>query len=92
MKPLQQMLIPLFALLLVGCASSQAPIIKTEDKIVNVAVQVPCKVTLPERPAMPLDSAKPEEDVFTKIKKALAEIELRQSYEEKLEAAAKSCS
>jgi len=41
---------------------------------------------------MPLDSTSPEENVFSKIKKALAEIELRQSYEEKLEAAAKSCS
>lgn len=40
---------------------------------------------------MPLDSASTTEDIFSKLKKALAELEIRKAYEEKLEATAKKC-
>lgn len=86
-------LLPLtLSLLVISCAADKPPIIKTEDKIVKVPVSVPCKVELPSEPVYPLDTAKESEDLFSKVKKALAELEIRRAYETKLKAAAKSCS
>lgn len=74
-------------LLLSGCFASAPTIVDH-----NVMVTVPCKVTLPAKPQMPLtDSGDVKDDMFVKTKKALAEIELRKGYEEQLEAAAESC-
>lgn len=76
----------LSTLLIAGCAC--------QEKIVEVKVPVPvpCKVTSPERPVMPLEQAKKDEsDIFVIVKKALAEIEFRQGYETKLEAAIQEC-
>ena len=61
-------------------------------KEVKVPVPIACKVIVPERPLMPLEQAKKEEaDIFIIMKKALAEIELRQGYETKLESAIIEC-
>jgi len=73
-----------------GCSTTQSSpgsVVKQE-----VLVSVPCKVNTSEKPAMPLTgTGKVEEDLFSKVKKALAEIDLRISYETKLEAAIKGC-
>lgn len=58
----------------------------------KIEVNIPCKIHMPEKPIMPLtDTAKAEDDIFLKTKKALAETELRKGYEDKLEAAAGAC-
>ena len=75
------------ALLLPGCS-----LLPTRTVNHDVMVTVPCKITLPQKPVMPLtDSAKVEDDIFVKVKKALSEIELRKGYELQLETAAGSC-
>lgn len=81
-------LITIFAaLLLVGCGTTKPQIVDH-----NVLVTVPCKVTLPAKPVMPLtDTGDVKDDVFVKTKKALAEIEIRKGYEAQLEAVAQSC-
>jgi hypothetical protein len=55
-------------------------------KEIYVAVATPCISTFPDKPVMPLQAASKDEDLHSKTKKALAEIELRKGYEEKLEA------
>lgn len=78
--------IPTF--LLCGCLATTGPAIVDH----NVIVQVPCNVTMPDKPVLPLtDSGDVKDDIFLKSKKALAEIEARKGYETKLEAAAQSC-
>jgi hypothetical protein len=73
-----------------GCTSSPS-IIKTQDRIVEIPVKIPCKIPAVEKPIMPFDEIKKEDDIYKKIKMALAEIELREAYEKKLEAAIKGC-
>ena len=76
------------AFLLCGCLATTGPAVVDH----NVIVQVPCNVTMPDKPVFPLtDSGKVEDNIFDKSKKALAEIEDRKAYETKLEAAAQSC-
>jgi len=76
-------------LALTGCNITQPPNI-VEHKVL---VTIPCKVTLPSKPVMPLtETGSSDEDLFVKSKKALAEIELRKGYETELEAAANACS
>lgn len=73
-------------LALTGCA--------TREKIVrhDVMVTVPCKISVPNKPVMPLtNNASRKDPVDVKTAKALAEIEVRKAYEKKLEAAARSC-
>lgn len=75
-------------LLLVGCCSAVPPKIINHDVIVTV----PCKITMPTKPSMPLtDSGNVSDDIFVKSQKALAEIDLRKGYESQLEAGVKSC-
>ena len=58
----------------------------------NVLVSVPCKVTMPQKPVMPLtEEGSINDDIFVKTKKALAEIEYRKGYENLLESAIGSC-
>ena len=57
----------------------------------EVPVQVPCRVTVPEKPVWATESLKPDADIFDKVKALLAERRQRQAYETKLEAAAKAC-
>jgi len=61
-------------------------------KEVKVPVPVPCRIVSPEKPVYPLQEAKKDEaNIFNITQKALAEIELRQGYETKLEAAITEC-
>ena len=58
----------------------------------NVLVTVPCKITSPAKPVMPLsDGGLATDDLFTKTKKAIAEIDIRKGYEGELETAIGSC-
>jgi hypothetical protein len=76
-------------LLLTGCFATLPPKIVDHD----VLVSIPCKVTLPAKPVMPLtDDGSVSDDIFVKSKKALAEIDIRKGYESELEAAADACS
>lgn len=72
--------------LLAGCGS-------TPPRMVTVKVPVPveCREPVPERPAMPTDSLTRADPLDTKVKAALAEIELREGYEIKLVAALVAC-
>lgn len=74
------------AIALSGCGSAP-PTVQT----VKVAVPVECRVDRPGRPAMPTDSLRPGADLDTAMKSALAEIDVRQAYETKLEAALDVC-
>ena len=75
---------------LTGCACFKEP----KERIVlhNVEIPIPCKITAPEKPVMPLtDTVTKADNLFVQAKKALAEIDFRISYESKLEAAIKAC-
>lgn len=82
------LLVSLLVLSLSGCGLFQP---RVEIREVKVPVPVPCKIIEPEKPVMPFQESDPDENIFVKMKKALAEIELRQGYEVKLEAAIKEC-
>ena len=74
-------------LLLCACGTVPPKVVDHE-----VLVTVPCKVTMPSKPVMPLtDTGDVKDDIFVKTKKALAEIDLRKGYEAQLEAVAQSC-
>ncbi|CAG9179641.1 MULTISPECIES: hypothetical protein [Cupriavidus] len=70
-------------ILLAGCAA--------EPKTAVHTPQIRCQVQQIDRPAWALDSIDPEADIYTKGKAALAEIEQRIRYEERLEAAIRAC-
>ena len=77
------------AFFIMGCSSTSIPTIVNHD----VMVTVPCNTTLPLKPLMPLtDTGNVSDDIFTKTKKALAEIDIRRGYEAELESIATSCS
>ena len=76
------------ALALAGCA---APDPKIDVRTVNIAVPVPCREPVPDRPAMPTDALpkRPTLDAF--VQAATAEIELREGYEGQLRTALVAC-
>lgn len=84
---LRFIIIALGLLVLMGCDGFR------RDHVVEVKVPVPvpCKVAPIEKPAFPLQEAQTSEGFGVKLKKALAEIELRKAYETKLESAVESC-
>ena len=80
-----------------GCATQKCPPPETKVEYVpqrvEVSVPVRCKVAFPVRPAYALeDPGLKNGTSFDKTTAALAEIEQRRAYEEKLEAALKACS
>lgn len=81
-----KILILTLLLLMSGCATLPSPPVE-----VKVLVPVPCEIKLIDKPVMPLDSVQVSDDLFTKVKAALSEIETRKGYELKLETAVKSC-
>lgn len=88
MKKIYLVLAILLLPLIGGCLATTGPAIVDH----NVMVQIPCNVTLPEKPVYSLtDTGTVQDSIFDKTKKSLAEIEERKAYEAKLEAAAKSC-
>lgn len=76
-------------LFLVGCTAD--PIIESKTVEVKIPIPVPCKIKPVERPQSPLDSLKKEDDLHTKAKAILAQIELDRGYQTELEAAIKEC-
>lgn len=56
-----------------------------------VPVQVPCKITPPNKPNFAVDNLGIGEDIFEKVKALLAERKQRQGYELELEEAIKAC-
>lgn len=73
------------ALFLASCAT--VPQIQT----VKVPVPVECREKVPTRPAMPTDGLDVADSLLAKVKALLAEIELRQGYEDQLQAALGNC-
>lgn len=70
---------------LTGCGGGTSPL------LVKQAVPVECKVQKPDRPAMPTDALQPGASLDRITAAALAEIDLRESYEIKLVAALDVC-
>ncbi|MCS4508876.1 hypothetical protein [Xylophilus ampelinus] len=69
---------------LAGCGTARTVQVK-------VPVPVECRVQTPARPAMPLDALRPPYDVDTWVAHAIAEVDLRQAYEQELVVALSSC-
>lgn len=71
---------------LAGCATT-APTIQQ----VKIPVPVPCKATIPERPAFAVDGLPVGAEIWEQMKALRAERKQRQGYEAELEAAVKAC-
>lgn len=71
---------------LAGCS-----VVSPAPPAVSVAVAVPCRAAVPERPTFPADTLTGDEDIFTTVKVLWADSDARQAYELKVEAALKDC-
>ena len=83
------LLVPVIAV--VGCATTQPPVIKTVIQKVEVPIAVPCKVTIPNKPDYNFEKLTVDQDIFEKTKALLADRKLSQGYETDLDAALNSC-
>jgi hypothetical protein len=75
---------------LAGCAGP-APQVVTRTVTVEVPVGVPCRAPQIDRPVWPLDVLPADADDYEWTRAALAEIEMREAYEARLEGAAEGC-
>jgi hypothetical protein len=75
--------------LLAGC--NTLPVAGSKTIEVKVPVPVPCRISPVDKPQSPLGSLKREDDIHTKTKAILAQIELDKAYQVELEAAQKGC-
>lgn len=66
-------------LLLSGCFGTSGG-----SMLVRTPVPVPCRETLPERPAMPTEGLTPGGPLFNSMTAMQAEIEVREGYEQQL--------
>lgn len=73
-------------LILTGCGT-----IRTELKPVKVPVPVKCQQTEPERPVMPTEFLSSNDSQDAKVAAVLAEIDIREGYEDKLRTALRAC-
>ena len=71
------------AAMLTGCASA--------PEAVRIAVPVPCRVAVPQRPHMPTEALAPDVALDDFVAAAAAEIERREGYELQLRAALEAC-
>ena len=78
-----------FTILLAGCTTTPEPVI--EVRTVNVAVPVPCREPMPERPDYPMDGLRPGVSLDGFVAAALAERLVRDGYELRLETALRAC-
>lgn len=76
---------------LVGLAGSLAACGGAPIQTVKVAVPVECRVEVTARPAMPTEALSPSVSIDQFTAAALAEIELREGYEEELRTAVRAC-
>ncbi len=81
-------LVLILSILLAACSTNPS---NTKPVEVLVPVQVPCKITPPNKPDFAVDNLGIGEDIFDKVKALLAERKQRQGYELELEVAIKSC-
>lgn len=79
-------------LMAVAAACAALAACGTTRGVTPVPVGIPCKVTLPAKPAFAFDSLPPGSDIFTQVKTLLADRKQRIAYEREVEAAARSCS
>ncbi|KAF1054971.1 MAG: hypothetical protein GAK34_00656 [Delftia tsuruhatensis] len=77
----------LAVLALAGCGS--AP--RVEVQTVKVPVPVECREPVPDRPSMPTEALAEDADPFELLRAALAEIDRREGYEIRLQAALMAC-
>ena len=77
------------ALIQVGCATAPEPAI--DVRTVNVAVPVPCREPVPDRPVFPMDGLRPGTSLNQFVSAALAERLVRSGYEIQLETALRAC-
>jgi hypothetical protein len=75
---------------LVGCATTD-PVINTVIQRVEVPIAVPCKATVPTKPAFNFDKVTVDQDIYKKTQAILADRKLHQGYEGELEVALNSC-
>ena len=76
------------ALALAACAQPD-PIYKPVT--VDTPVEVTCRITPVVKPADPLNTVSPQDDINKKVAMILASLEMHLGYETRLEAALKSC-
>jgi hypothetical protein len=82
----------ILSILLVAFLTGCAGLFKQNIVDHDILVTIPCKTVTVTKPVMPLtDNGKETDDIFTKVKKALAEIDIRKGYEAQLEAQVNSC-
>jgi hypothetical protein len=79
----------LAALALAACAHTEPRVVVQR---VSVPVSVPCKVTLPARPAYAAHTVSLDGTIFDLVQALLIDRETRKAREAELEAAAKACS
>lgn len=77
------------ALMLAGCAATPEPLI--DVRTVNVAVPVPCREQVPDKPAFPMDGLRPGTSLNQFVSAALAERLVRDGYQLQLETALRAC-
>lgn len=65
--------------------------VETVTVPIKVGVPMPCEQAMPERPAMPLEGLQERPSVDRWVQHAAAEIELREGYEIRLQAALQGC-
>lgn len=78
------------ALLLAGCGTTK-PVVDVVIQRVEIPIEVPCKVDIPDKPSFNFDNLKDEDTLFDKTKSLLADRKLHLAYEEELLAALKAC-
>ena len=79
----------LAAAALAGCATTPEPAI--DVRTVKVAVPVPCREPVPDRPAFPMDDLRPGASLNQFVSAALAERLVRDGYQLQLETALRAC-
>lgn len=72
-----------------GCTTAPRVITKTVE--VKVPVPVPCRIAPIDKPVFALDRLSTADDLYSKGRAALVELDERRAYEVVLEAAVKSC-
>ena len=85
----KQALAALAILTLAGCTTTPEPVI--EVRTVNVAVPVPCREPMPDKPDYPMDGLRPGTSLNQFVSAALAERLVRDGYELQLETALRAC-
>lgn len=72
-----------------GCSTAPEPVI--EVRTVNVAVPVPCREPIPNKPTFPMDGLRPGTSLNQFVSAALAERLVRDGYQLQLETALRAC-